>query len=669
MFGKLAKYCWVCFFVALFAAPAFPAGTDLSRQRQSFLEAEEALAKGQREVYQEIREALKDYPLYPYLVFADIKEGISLAREEEILSFITGYKSTPLAQRLRQLWLTYLAEEHQWEKLVRDYRAPVPQAVQCAYGRALLETGRTGQAWVQAERLWLHGRQRPAQCEHVFEAWRESDKLTPDLVRKRMELAFAQDQSGLANDLRNYLPEREKPWADLWLALMQRPAMVLEVDWSAVDHPWAENMLAYGMGKLIRQDTPNAAREWDHLKQTMDFSGMDTSRIEQDIALYLALRRHPEALERMEGLPDPVMMNRGPRTWGVRAALYLQDWNAVLAAWKRLDDAQKTMPRWIYWRARALEKTGLVAEAAALYREIAGGRNYFSFLAADRLNEPYRIGHRALSARDEAVQALLREPGILRAHELFFLERAPDARREWAAALSGKDASGMRAAAVLARDLSWHDRAIAAAAAAGENDDLVFGFPLAYSHLVSLYCDTRRLDPAWVFALIRQESMFMADVGSTAGALGLMQIMPATGKRIASLLAEPFPHRFVLLSPEENIRYGTFYLQMRWQELQRNPVLATAAYNAGASRVLSWLPKEGSLPADVWVEVIPFYETRDYVEKIFAYQIVYRHRLGMESAKLSAMMPDVTAKQDAGAAVGNRIDAPSAAFPAVAAEP
>ena len=140
----------------------------------------------------------------------------------------------------------------------------------------------------------------------------------------------------------------------------------------------------------------------------------------------------------------------------------------------------------------------------------------------------------------------------------------------------------------------------------------------------------------------------MADVGSPAGALGLMQIMPATGRRIASMLGERFPHAFVLLCPENNIRFGTYYLGIRWKELQNNPVLASAAYNAGVNRVRRWLPEEGSVPADIWIETIPFFETRNYIEMIFSYNSVYRQILGLEQAGISAIMPDVFSKEKSG---------------------
>jgi soluble lytic murein transglycosylase len=624
-------------FLSLFISTA---QSDLHQQRQCFVDAESAFKEGNQEKFNKLLSSLKGYPLYPYLVFLDIRKNMSLDKENEILSFISEYRSSPLSGQLRESWLNCLCRQNQWQRLVMDYRAPASQSLQCSYARALLETGEIDKAWIEAEKLWLHGQSRPRECDPVFEAWRAHKKLTPDLVWQRIELSMAQNETRLTGYLKQYLPSDEKPWVDLWLNILKRPAGVLDTDWSNLDRWVAGNILTQGMGMLIRQDTPEAALAFDKSKAEQDLSKLDTSRIEQEIALYLALRRHPQALERMNSLPDH-LMTPTLREWRIRAALFRQDWKAVLSAWEYLDVMQKAEPRWLYWKARALEALGRFPEASAIYQEILGRQNYFSLLAADRLKEPCRISHRPLSAAAEDILNLRQEPGIQRAFELFYLGRMVDARREWIFSLQGKGPSQMKAAAIMAHDLGWHDRAIVAAANAGEYDDLVLRFPLTYSELINQYAGKTGLDPVWVLALIRQESMFMADVSSPAGALGVMQIMPATGRRIASMLGEHFPHRSLLISPENNIRFGTLYLGMRFQELQGNPVLASAAYNAGASRVRDWLPEEGSIPADIWVEIIPFFETRRYIEMIFTYQAVYRQRLGIEQKRLSDLMPDI----------------------------
>ena len=640
MSGWIKKYlilvtASICVFLAISTALA-----DLPEQRQMFLDAEQAFQEGNHKKFRKLTDGLKDYPLYPYLVFLDLQKNIGLEREKEIFSFINEYGSSPLSDRLRQIWLNYLVEQNQWQRLARDYRQPVPQSVQCAYARSLLETGAMDKAWIQAEKLWLYGRPIPKECDVVFDAWRSNDKLTPDLVRQRVELAMAQKQTRLAAYLKQYLRDDEKSWVDLWLDMINRPDGIIGIDWSKVDRRAAEKILTQAMGVLIRQDPSKAVSIFDKLKAEQDLSAIDISRIEQKIATYLALRRHAQAQERFNSLPDNLMTPM-LKQWRVRSALLLQDWGAVLSAWEHLDATQKATPRWLYWKARALAASGRGKEASTIYREIAGRQNYFSLLAADRSAQCIRINHRPLRVSADDVSNLSTEPGIRRALELFYLRRMIDARKEWTASLRGKNPSQIKAAAVMAHEKGWHDRAIVAAANAGEYDDLILRFPLSYSDLVNRYAKETGLDPVWIFALIRQESMFMADVSSPAGALGIMQIMPATGKRIASMLGERFHNSSLLFCPENSIRFGTFYLHMRLKELQNNPVLAFAAYNAGAQRVRSWLPKDGSLPADIWIEVIPFVETRDYIERIFTYKAVYRQRLGLEPKSLSDQMPAV----------------------------
>jgi soluble lytic murein transglycosylase len=424
------------------------------------------------------------------------------------------------------------------------------------------------------------------------------------------------------------------------LGIFNQPAKILNMDWSKVDRLVAGKILSQAMGRLIRQDTRWAIWAFDTLKTKQDLSGLDLSRIEQEIALYMALRRNPQALERIDGLPDH-MMTPTLRQWRIRAALLRQDWKAVLSGWDNLDIQEKAMPRWLYWKARALAALGRFQEASAVYQEIVGRQNYFSLLAADRLNQTCHFNHRPLSATPEDILTLRQEPGIRRAQELFYLGRMTDARREWICSLHGKGPTQLSAAAIVAHDMGWHDRAIRTAADAGGYDDLIVSFPLPYLEFINRYAGKNGLDPGWILAVIRQESMFVADAKSPAGALGVMQIMPDTGRRIAFLLGEHFPDPSLLLSPKNNIRFGTCCLRTSLKELQHNPVLASAAYNAGGQMVRKWLPEEGSISADIWVEIIPFSETRNYIEKIFTNKAVYRQRLGLEPERLSDQMPVV----------------------------
>lgn len=617
-------------------------------QRQAFISAEDALKDGRRDEYIRLSLSLEDYPLYPYLVFMDLRQNLSTELEKPVRMFIETYSDTPLANQLRAEWLAHLAENHEWERLARDFAAPVDAATHCAYARALFETGRQELAWQEAEKLWLHGHSRPDQCDPVFDQWRKNDGLSPALVRRRIELSMASGQTGLARYLQRYLPAEDREWARLWLDVADRPETVLDIDWNidrdsdwpAQAGPAAEKILREGMNRLIRKDTVEALASWRALQARHELEAFDTDSVDMQIGLYLSLRKHPMALAYLAEL-DPEKMPASLKRWHVRAAIYRQDWESALKALDRLSESDKSAPRWIYWRARARDALGKEREAAETYLSITGRRNYFSLLAADRLNLPYSMSHSPIDPPEPDIDELKNNPGIRRAIELFHLGRTAEARTEWILALREKGPSANNAAAVLAYGMGWYDRAIMAAADAGSFDDIVIRFPMPYRLLFLEYGRKKNMDPGWLFAVARQESMFMTDVGSPAGALGIMQIMPATGRGVAKMMGETFHSNHFLLVPEYNIRLGSFYLKSRLEALQNNIVLALAAYNAGTHRVNSWLPEDISMPADIWLETIPFFETRDYVEKILSHNAIYQMRLGRNPARLAAIMPDI----------------------------
>ena len=132
----------------------------------------------------------------------------------------------------------------------------------------------------------------------------------------------------------------------------------------------------------------------------------------------------------------------------------------------------------------------------------------------------------------------------------------------------------------------------------------------------------------------------MQDARSRAGALGLMQLMPATARGQAKRMKIRSPQTRDLMSPDTNIQLGAGYLGLVYERLDQHPVLATAAYNAGPHRVRKWLP-DRDLPADIWVETIPFSETRGYVQRVMTYTAIYQSRLGETPTRLSERMRPV----------------------------
>lgn len=636
IFRILVFVCMAAFGVMI-SAPIHAAG--LEYKREIFIQAEEALGKGQRQDYLALRDELGDYPLLPYLTQQDLEKRMSSGIAGEVGAFLRDHDGTPPAEALRRPWLARLVKDGRWNRFVEAYRPQNDENLQCYYGQALLNTGRRAEAMDQARSLWLSGSSRPKSCDPLFEAWIRSGGLTRDLTWQRIELAMRRGQIGLARYLKRHLAQGDAQWLDYWLRIDRKPSLILERDWSKVTHDRMDAILTHGMRKMTRNDATRAAADWDGLRRR---NGLDRARfaaIENHALLYMCLRFEPGALARVESMPENLRSD-SVREWAVRAALRKQDWQVALRMLESLTTAQKEESRWRYWKGRALQENGRDREAREVFETLAGGQDYFAMLALGHLGRPLVVQHDPLIASDEAVRRVGKLPALQRAAELFALGRYGPARSEWQQAKSGLDAGEMAAAAAWAHGLGWHDRAIVAIAATGHMTDLELRFPLPHRDIVFAEASAAGLSPALVYGVTRQESLFMSDVGSSAGALGLMQIMPQTGRRIARWHGEKLSHPILLLQPERNIRYGASYLRRQLDDLQNNPLLATAAYNAGQSRVKGWLPST-PMPADVWVETIPYNETRNYVEKVAAYTAIYESRLGAALRNPLARLPMV----------------------------
>jgi soluble lytic murein transglycosylase len=442
----------------------------------------------------------------------------------------------------------------------------------------------------------------------------------------------------LASYLGRFLGRQDNRLLELWIAVRRDPRTGLRSGLLDDDGPVQRKVVAYGVKRLARYDAPAAAAAWEGgLRERYDFDADARWDVERKIAIEYAYDGEPEGLLRLATLPPP-WQEQSVKTAAARLALRLGRWDEVLDWIARMEPDVLSEARWRYWRARALEATGHPAEAQAAFAELSTGRGYFEFLAADRLGRTYRINHVPVPTRAVDEAALEDLPGIQRARELYHADLLYDARREWRAALDGQPSELLRTAGRLAFHWGWHDRAIFALGAARYYDDMEIRFPFAYRQELASQARAQKLDPAWVFAMARQESAFNAGARSSAGALGLMQIMPATGRQIASDLNTRLKDKWRLLDPKLNARFGTHYLRSLLDRLDGHPVLAIAAYNAGPHRVRRWLPDAGSLEADIWIENVPFRETRNYLQRVLAYTAIYQNRLGREVVPLSRRM-------------------------------
>jgi soluble lytic murein transglycosylase len=215
------------------------------------------------------------------------------------------------------------------------------------------------------------------------------------------------------------------------------------------------------------------------------------------------------------------------------------------------------------------------------------------------------------------------------------------AQSEWTLSMARLDIEGLQTAAALAREEGWHDRVIFALGDSGDRQFYDWRFPVLWEQQVSAESAHNQLDPSWVHGVMRSESALSATARSSAGALGLMQITPATARRLARQHGLTYRGREQLKDADLNIRFGTRFMRELLDRYDQNPVLVSGAYNAGPEAVDRWLDSRPRGDTDVWIETIPYYETRDYIPRVLAFTAIYDWRMKRPVTRVSSRMPDL----------------------------
>jgi soluble lytic murein transglycosylase len=630
---------------------AVTAATSPTEARKTFVKAEKALQAGDLARFDQLRSTLRDYPLRPYLDYAHLRKQLATASEKEIVAFIDANHDNPLGTRLRTHWLNHLGKRQRWVEYLTLYDNGSNINRRCYYLQALIDTGRSDEAMPQVADIWLHGHSRPKACDPVFAAWEKAGQRTQALTWQRIEKAMLAGEWRLARYLKRSLPAGEQAWVDRWISLYQQPDVLFDQALYRDSHPYREAMLAHTIRRMARWNGETAMHNWQQVKPRYEFNDEQVRATEQYIVRNLVRVPGDEVYDfiRSVEVTDNDVKVQDAR---IRAALMREDWPQVRDWIDALPAAERDTERWQYWLARALEGEGEQQAADSVYRKVAAQRSYYGFLAADRIGEDYHLHHADTPVTADMVARIADLAAVVRARELFALERWTEARREWRWATRDLSPIELKAAAELAQQQGWHDSAIFTLAKTGYWDDLELRFPLAYADVVEKNARRHGIDNAWVFAVMRQESAFMQNARSHAGAMGLMQLMPATARNVArDVLKRKPPRRSDLYQPDTNIALGSAYLKQMKGELGGSPILATAAYNAGPHRVSRWLPTR-VLPADIWIELVPFHETRGYLRRVLAYTVIYEKRMGREPVRLRDRLhpvpPEVGLIGDAG---------------------
>ncbi|MDU9390317.1 transglycosylase SLT domain-containing protein [Pseudomonas sp. zfem002] len=600
---------------------------DLAQQRQMYDEAKRALAKGDSGPYQRYAAALQDYPLEPYLAYDELTARLKSASNAEIEAFLAKNGDLPQANWMKLRWLRWLAERGDWKPFVKYYDPKLNfTELDCLNGQYQLVHGLRAEGYATADKLWAVGKSQPAACDALFERWAAEGQLTEQKRWLRTKLAAQARNYALANTLVKTLPTLGNE-GRLLLDVAQKPELLNQPSRFSPTNEAMSDVVSLGLRRLARQDPERAMALLDDYANRMHFSVEEKVAIAREIGLTLARRYDPRALDLMTRY-DPQLRDNTVSEWRMRLLLRLGRWEEAYELSKRLPQDLASTNRWRYWQARSLELAQPQnPQIPLLYKTVARERDFYGFLAADRTQTPYQLNNKPLVISQQLMNKVRNAPGVRRALEFHARGQIVEGRREWYHVSRHFSRDEMVAQARIAYDLRWYFPAIRTISQAQYWDDLDIRFPMAHRDTLVREAKVRGLHSSWVFAITRQESAFMDDARSSVGASGLMQLMPATAKETARKFSIPLASPAQVLNPDKNIQLGAAYLSQVHGQFNGNRVLASAAYNAGPGRVRQWLRGADHLSFDVWVESIPFDETRQYVQNVLSYAVIYGQKL------------------------------------------
>ncbi|TDR23861.1 transglycosylase SLT domain-containing protein [Marinicella litoralis] len=613
---------------------------SVQQQRQLFGKLYSLALAGQEQQVQQQRQPLNGYPIEHYLDYALIQSKMQTLPESAIADFKTKHPNSPLNKRLKSAYLTALGNQAQWQKYLQHHQGFDQGKKQCWYLQARIKTGQTQGIEPLIQAMWLSGLSAPDACNPAFKWWQDQGHISENLYLQRIKLAYESRNSSLIEHLKKKL--KQKPlWVDQALSLIKDPAASLQqsTQWPpTTETQW----LVFKTSLWLAKKKPATLHGfWPQVKAAHALTMAQVNQIERQMALFAATDYEHFSIDAMKQLPAD-MKDDQIKAWIVRYHLFNQQWPDVLHALKQMSKRQLDQARWQYWLARAEAKLGNKAVAKSIFKKLSSQTNYYGFLAADHMRLPYQLCHQPPAP---ATANFTPPAGINRAIELHHIGFLSMARSEWNLGYRGLSKTDKQALAKRVQQEGWYAKSIAIMADLGQWENYQLRYPIAHQKIIQQHANGNKPMPQWVMAIIKQESAWTKDAVSHANAHGLMQLLPTTAKQLGQQLGINITQNNELHQAPLNILLGVQYQKNLYQQFD-HPLLVAAAYNAGERKSIDWSQDFPASP-DVWLETIPYRETRDYITKILSNVTIYDWLINKQPKRISHWMPTIPINQAA----------------------
>jgi len=584
---------------------------------------------------------LASYSIPSYVDYYRLKSRLKDATQADIRDFFKRYQGQAIVDRLRNDWLLELGRKRDWATFDEQYPLFVlndDTQVKCY---ALISRALKGQKVADEARALLTSPSVYGQpCADLIATLYQNGQFNTEDLYAQLRLSGEFNATGQARRIVALLDGPEKKAVQA--VDLPTVAVAKGIGPGKVEH----QIFIVALGRLAKTSTKLAVLGLNKAMPKM--SSQEQQQAWAAIALQSSYSLSPETTDywkRSSGAPLSIDQIQ----WKTRIALRNGDWRQVENNIRAMPQSLRNDPAWVYWLGRALMARDGVSsqpngEALQLFRSISEQSNYYGQLALEESGKLITIPTPGAPISQAEIAPIAANPNIQRALKFFSMRLRFEGTREWNWALRGFNEREHLAAAEYARQNNILDRMVNTSERTRIQVDYSQRFPSPHNDVMHPATQTLGLDKAWVYGLIRQESRFIMDAQSHVGASGLMQVMPSTGRWVAKKIGLSDFAQEMLSDVRYNIMLGTNYLNMVLGNMDGNEVLATAAYNAGPGRLRTWRATLSKpMDATVFIESIPYFETRTYVKNVMSnatyYAALFEGRPQSLKARLGTVGP------------------------------
>ena len=599
---------------------------SISDADKIFIALRDAARKNDIQRTQQLSGSLSNYPYLDYVRYFQLKPQMfdkgNEARadsnvDDEVRAFISTYDGSAIADRMRNDWLLVLGKRKDWNQFDREYPKFVlddDTNVKCYSLQSRLSKYEDVRAIGQeALKIMIDPRQFGSACQELVPALVQANGLSTSQAR-----------------------------------VLGRAAA--EMNFETAGRRMGGDDPISGIVRAARADPSKTYR--DFVQSSSRYSKEDQAAAWGVIGQFLAKRLDRDAIDayrRQHQLGFNQLLSAETQEWKVRTALRAHDWLLVRESIESMNPVVRQRdPAWTYWYGRSLKELGDSEKSNAQFRLLEDQFNFYGQLAREELGKPIVIPPKAKVSNAE-IKEISKRGGFSRAERFYVMNLRFEGNREWNWELRGMSDRQLLATAEYAKQIHLYDRTVNTADRTKGEHDFGLRYPMPFKEQLSPIAKNIDLNLAWAYGLIRQESRFITNASSSVGASGLMQVMPNTAKYVAKKIGMNSYTNERLKETQTNLTLGSHYLNMVLKDLDDSWVLASAAYNAGPSRPKSWRERlNQSTEGAIFVESIPFNETRTYVKNVLANASYYsllmdgqttpmKQRLGMIAPKTAVL--------------------------------